>query len=165
MDIQQLIGQLEAMVEDPCQGLPEDLFLFISRIIPMVNVDLLIQNPAGQSLLTWRDDGYEAPGWHLPGGILRFKEPIARRIQAVAATELGARVRFDQGPLAVNEIRHPTRKVRGHFISLLYRCVLESPPEPGLQSTGSHPLPGQWAWHCGCPAELLAVHDIYRPYL
>jgi colanic acid biosynthesis protein WcaH len=130
----------------------------------MVNVDLLIKNEQAHTLLTWRDDGYCAPGWHVPGGILRFKETICSRIHAVADSELGARVRFDAVPLAVSEIRHPSRQVRGHFVSLLYRCTLESPPDPRLRHRQGHPIPGQWAWHDSSPADLIDVHAIYRPF-
>ena len=36
----------DQLTPDPTAGLPEDLFLFISRITPLVNVDLLIQDDA-----------------------------------------------------------------------------------------------------------------------
>lgn len=43
----------------------------------MVNVDLLIKNvSSNETLLTWREDEYYGPGWHVPGGIVRFKETI-----------------------------------------------------------------------------------------
>jgi colanic acid biosynthesis protein WcaH len=62
--------------------------------------------------LTWRDDGYCNPGWHIPGGIIRFKETIATRIKVVARYELGAEVDFDPVPLAINEVIHPSRKIK-----------------------------------------------------
>ena len=92
MNIRSLIDSLESIIENPSIGLPVDIFLFASRITPMVNVDLLIRNEQGQTLLTWREDDFYGPGWHVPGGIVRFKEPIADRISAVASGELGTRL-------------------------------------------------------------------------
>ena len=56
------------------QDLPEELFRFISTISPLVNVDLLIKDDTNRTLLTWRDDEHYGAGWHVPGGIIRFKE-------------------------------------------------------------------------------------------
>lgn len=39
-----LINKIEKKIENPSKGLPEDIFRFISRITPLINVDLLIQN-------------------------------------------------------------------------------------------------------------------------
>ena len=116
MEIQDLITQLEPLIPDPHRGLPEDVFLFLSRITPLINVDLLIQDNVHRTLLTWRDDGLSRSGWHVPGGIIRFKETAAERIQAVARGELGIEIEFDPVALATHEIIHPSRKVRGHFI-------------------------------------------------
>ena len=88
------IDALENLVVDSRQGLPEDLFLFVTRLTPMINVDLLIRDGEGRTLLTWRDDGYDySPGWHIPGGIIRYKECRGERVQAVAQKELGTSVR------------------------------------------------------------------------
>jgi ADP-ribose pyrophosphatase YjhB (NUDIX family) len=153
-----------SLVGDPRQGLPEDIFLFVSRITPMVNVDLLIGNDRGQTLLTWRDDGQWKAGWHIPGGIVRFQEPMAERIRAVARNELGATVAFETAPLTVREIILPERSVRGHFISFLHKCVLTSAPDGLLEHTSGTPLPGQWMWHETCPENIIPVHEIYREY-
>jgi ADP-ribose pyrophosphatase YjhB (NUDIX family) len=66
--------------------------------------------------LTWRDDEYYKTGWHIPGGIVRYKETIADRIRAVAENELGAKVAFKETPLAINEGFNHHSKNRGHFI-------------------------------------------------
>ena len=66
MNLINLIDNLEASIPDPFTGLQEDLFLFVSRITPIINVDLLIKNESDHTLLTWRDGGYYPPGWHVP---------------------------------------------------------------------------------------------------
>jgi colanic acid biosynthesis protein WcaH len=163
--IKRAIDKIDSLNEDPRRGLPEDLFLFASRITPMVNVDLLIKNERGQTLLTWRDDGYWRPGWHIPGGIIRYQESISERIRAVARTELGAEVAFRPTPLAIKEIMNPNRRVRGHFISFLYLCSLTTAPDNGLQYRSGQPLANQWMWHATCPENLIPVHEIYREYI
>jgi len=160
-----IINSLESLIKNPSKGLPEDIFLFVSRITPNINVDLLIKNKKKQTLLTWRDDSYYGPGWHIPGGIIRFKETIANRIKAVAKNELGARVKFKKEPLAVNEVIIPKRKNRGHFISLLYECALTSPPDKNLKYEKGIPKPGQWAWHSKCPKNIILVHKMYRKFI
>ena len=123
-----LAAYLEAHAENAPRGLPEDLFLLISRLIPMVNVDLLIKDGQNRTLLTWRDDEIYGAGWHLPGGVIRFRETAADRVREVARTELGAEVIFEPEPLWVAEIIHPTRPTRGHSVALLYRCALAGAP-------------------------------------
>lgn len=55
-------------IDDPRNGLPEELFLFATEITPMVNVDLLVRDDEGRILLAWRDDDIYGTGWHVPGG-------------------------------------------------------------------------------------------------
>ena len=110
MDLKKIIDILESSIENPSEGLPEELFLFISRIVPLVNVDLLIKDAHNHTLLTWRDDGYGPAGWHVPGGIIRYKETIRQRVRAVGKNELGAEVEFDPAPVAIHEIIHDTEK-------------------------------------------------------
>lgn len=159
------IEQIESAIANPSDGLPEEVFLFISRITPMINVDLLIKDDSDRTLLTWREDQYYGSGWHIPGGIIRFKESCADRLQAVAKRELGATIKFKSHPIAINEIIHPSRRTRGHFISLLFMCTLTSKPKDELQYRSGHPLPGQWAWHETCPERLIKIHEIYREYM
>ena len=62
----------------PRNGLPEDLFLFVSSLTPLVNVDLLIRDDAGRMLLGWRHDAFYGPGWHVPGSFIPTITPTTR---------------------------------------------------------------------------------------
>ena len=159
-----LVQELQAITGDPTQGLPEDLFLYASQITPLVNVDLLIKDEVNGVLLTWRDDDYYGAGWHVPGGIIRYKETFSDRIHAVARQELGTSVTHDPEPIAINQVIHPTKTIRGHFISLLFVCRLISPPAETL-AVFDQPKRGQFQWHKMCPDNLISVHNMYRPYL
>ena len=166
MEITKTIDLIESLIENPSEGLPEEIFLFVSRITPIINVDLLIKNENDHTLLTWRDSGSYPPGWHVPGGIIRYKETISDRINAVAASELGAAIKFKKDPLAINEIIHPSsRRTRGHFISLLYECTLISSLDKNLRYEKGTPKPGEWAWHNKCPSNILPVHEMYRRFI
>ncbi len=163
-DLKNVIADLEAAIPDPAVGLPEDVFVFTSRIVPLVNVDLLIKNDLGHTLLTWRDDNLCPPGWHVPGGIVRYRETFAERIRSVSRNELGSDVYFAPIPLAIHEVIDRNRRNRSHFISLLFQCRLLSPPAAGLKFKGRSPKAGQWKWHPKCPENIIDVHEIYRVY-
>lgn len=130
---------------------------------PIVNVDLLIKDEQGRTLLAWRNDQYSMVGWHVPGGIIRFKEGFEDRLKKVAETEIGAKVEFEPKPIAVNEIILK-QETRGHFISFLYRCYLPSSfilENKGLKETDS----GYLKWHESCPKSLLKCQEIYKKYI
>lgn len=163
-DLSAALDKLGAVTVRAGEDLPEKLFLFVSSVTPLVNVDLLIKDAERRTLLVWREDGHYEPGWHIPGGIIRFKESFADRVHAVARTELAASVIADDEPLTLNQVIDPTRSVRGHFVSLLFKCALTSPPDGAKKFTAGSPSSGQWSWFYTPPENLLAVHDMYRPF-
>ena len=154
------IAALEAAIGDPSNGLPADVFEFVSRMTPLVNVDLLIQDDRGRTLLTWRDDEFYGPGWHVPGGIIRYKETSSERVKACALDELGADVDLDEAPIFIVE-SIAQQSTRGHHISLLFRCRLRGEPDQERRADDRLPRNGDWRWHEGCPADLL---EEQRPY-
>ncbi len=160
-----LAEEIRALTPNPREALPPPVFRLVSQLTPLINVDLLIRDDAGRTLLTWRADEFYGPGWHIPGGIIRFKEKIATRIARVAENELGGTVDFDPAPLAMHEIMAPHRDVRGHFISLLYACRMRTPPAAALGASGQVPTNGAWQWHEVCPGNLIHVHEMYRPFI
>ena len=164
-DIHTLIEKLNVYIEDPKKGLPEEIFLFASSIVPMVNVDLLIKDAQGQTLLTWREDHYSKSGWHIPGGIIRHKETIAERIHKVALLELAANIEYDPIYLICKEFLIPERSERSHFISFLYQCTLLSALNSEAAYTRGTPVSGQWKWFDKAPDNLLSCHNVYREFL
>lgn len=165
MKIEKAIRNLESFIRDASKGLPEDVFLLISRLTPLINVDLLIRNRRKQTLFTWRDDGYFPAGWHIPGGIVRYKEMFSERIRAVAATELAAKVKFVSAPLAIQEVIIPSFKNRAHALSFLYECSLISPLPKKLRYKKGSPKQGEWKWHDSCPKDLIQGQRMYRRFL
>jgi ADP-ribose pyrophosphatase YjhB (NUDIX family) len=165
LELKKNMDLVESFVQNPSKGLPEDVFLFVTRMTVMINVDLLIKNKKNQTLLTWRDDGYYLPGWHVPGGIIRYKEKISDRVRAVGKNELGAEVKFDPVPIAINEVIHETRKNRGHFISLLFQCSFVKQPDERLKCKSALPNQNEWLWHDACPENIISVHEMYKKFI
>ena len=164
IDIHVAIEVLERSVNDPGIGLPEEIFLFVSRLIAMVNVDLLVKDEYNRTLLSWRETEFSGAGWHVSGDIIRYKESVEERIKKVALGEIGAVVDFDPSPIAINQVQkeHATR---GHFISILYSCSVTVgfiPNNDGLAPNDS----GYLKWHDIAPKNLIKVHDVlYRQYI
>jgi len=157
-EIQNILSKIGSARE----GLPEDVFQLVSQLTPLVNVELLIKDEEKGTLLTWRHDEFYGPAWHLPGGIVRFKELASTRIKKVAKSELGATVSYDIKPIEVNEIMNKNRDIRGHFFSLLYSCKLTSSLDKSLAFKEKTPKNGYWCWFKDCPENLIFQHEIYR---
>lgn len=156
-----MLDQVLSEIKDPREGLPDEVFDFVRRVTPLVNVDLLIRRD-GESLLAWREDEYDK-GWHVMGGIVRFREPLQKRINAVAAQEIGVAVESEASPCAMNEV---CGHQRAHFISLLYRCRLMEAIDPFRMFGGKgKPENGALAWFRGAPADLCPSQHFYTEWL
>jgi ADP-ribose pyrophosphatase len=159
------IKLIEKKLTNPKKGLPKEIFLFLTRISPMINVDLLIKNKKKQTLLVWRQKGEKyKEGWHIPGGIIRFQETIRDRILNTAKNELGSKVTYKTQPIFYNEIRLK-QKNRSHFISLLFECKIVTGPKKNLKYIKGLPKVGQWKWHDKCPKNLIKPHSNYRKFV
>ncbi|MDD3704266.1 MAG: NUDIX hydrolase [Lentisphaerae bacterium] len=165
MTVSKHILELETTIDDPRQGLSDEIFLLASRIVPMINVDLLIKKPGLGTLLTWREEHDGQSGWHVPGGIIRWQETIATRIHEVARLELGTAVKFKPTPLVIKEFILPKQRNRSHFISMLFKCRIIDNINENIRYREGRILPGQWLWHKQCPENLLPIHEIYRSFI
>jgi colanic acid biosynthesis protein WcaH len=164
MTIKEAIQFLDNNIPDKTTGLPDEVFNFISRTTPLVNVDLLVKDKKGRVLLSWRDDEYYGQGWHIPGSIVRFKETLEQRIQQCAKRELGIDVSYDPKPLAVEQNIIPEWENRAHFISFLYRCSVpeEFIPDNSFRKKDDA---GYLRWHERCPENFLQVQNCYRKFI
>ena len=169
--INQSIEQLQKAMDeegiDPTKGLPKELFHFATTLIPCANIDLFITR-GNQLLLTWRDDEFYGQGWHIPGGCLRIRETLDKRIQETARNEIGTEVSYDkdhfltqEGILQSGRPWLTNQLVRSHNISMLFYCTL---PE-GFQvknETAEEHSDGYKKWFSSCPEDLLGAHrDLY----
>jgi len=95
------------------QPLSESEFGEIFSRVPRLTVEVVVRGPGGL-LLTRRDSGPCAGLWHIPGGTVRFGEPVTAAVRRVAADELG--LDLDAGPF-LGYIEYPSH----------YRNGLDSP--------------------------------------
>lgn len=163
IDLIDAISCLKEQVPEPSEGLPDEIFYYVSSVTPLVNVDLLIKDESGRTLFSWRDDEHSGVGWHLPGGIIRIKETMEERLRKVSFFEIGLLVKCEKAPIDINEIIYREKEFRAHFISFLFRCSLPLnfvPDNKGKIDSD----PGYLRWHVGCPDNLLPCHDLYRKY-
>lgn len=155
---------------NPNEGLPEELFLLVSGLVPLPNVDLLIVNDKKQILLSRRNDGYFEKSWHIPGGCLRFNESFEERIRKTALAELGSIVYFDSEPIAVRNVirgnnfgqRH--YRERGHNVAILYKCYLPKGFEinNGVKTEDDN---GYLKWFTKLPDNFMRIQMVYKEYL
>ena len=144
------------------RGLGEELFLFSSTLAPVVNVDLLITDQDGRVLLSWREDSFHQPGWHVPGTCIRFRETFEQSIRRCAREELGTEVTFNLEPIKVYElIRETDRDERAHFITLVFACRLTSEDVSFPEEKGEV-KPGSLRWFHEMPENMTSGQECYR---
>ena len=158
-----LIDDLESYVANPKIGLPEELFYFVGRLTPFVNVDLLVSDTSGNVVYTWRNDEHSGTGWHLPGGIVRFQETFVERVKHVAAKEIGITLDTIEGPCAINQIIDVFARERSHFISLLFECTIDEANSLLLQELNINNQ--NLLLSSEIPSNLLPTHQIYTDNL
>lgn len=150
---------------DARNGLGEELYLAISQLTPSICVELIIKSSDRNStLLTWRADKYYGPGWHVPGGVLRFKEKRLDRVSKVAMAELKTPAYAVKGPIGNHEVFNEKRNIRGHFISFIYDVELEQQPPRSLMA-GNQPLDGEWKWFENAPENLIPNQTYIKDYI
>ena len=163
----QLIKEINSQVTDSKIGLGPELFLFVSRLTPLVNVDILLQrnsNHCQETLMTWRSDQFYK-GWHLPGGVIRFKESMENRVRQVASLELGVESLTSVQFMTFNQKINDVRDERGHFISFLFKVTTNQSPIASKECRDpDSPHDGEWFWFSSPPKEILPQHKVYEEY-
>lgn len=143
--------------KSPENGLPEEVFLMVSALVPIANVDLFIINDKKEILLLWRDDEYFGKGWSIPGGCMRFGETLEDRVHKTALNELGQDVSIIRGPItAIDVIRGANfhlkfPNTRGHNITIPFLCKLSTYMQPNKNLK----------WFSKIPEDILEVHHVY----
>jgi len=149
----------------PESGIGRRIFLIVSQLTPIVNVELIIRDNLNQTLLIYREDEFYGPGWHLPGGILRFKENINTRIYITLDNELGIKKRQVQNLYLIDifQIIHKKKLLRSHFISLIYmiRLLDKKFASPLFESKKIYNN-GDIAFHKESPNNLIKEHLRYK---
>ena len=110
--------------------------------------------------MSWRSDEYYGPGWHIPGGIIRFKENFIDRLNFVAKNELNLDHELEYSLISINQIMNPNRDIRGHFISMLFLSYVKD-----IRINNKHIKEkenGYLKWHKKIPNEIIKQHKRYE---
>jgi len=145
-------------------NVPDKLFQSISKIIPVVNTDLLVKNSKGEILLSWRDDTYSGNGWHVPGRIIRIKETFVDCLNRCAEMEIEVPLIINGNHIDVNEIIYSHKTVRSHFISFLYEAFMEDQYVNKINVYKKEGQVGFLKWFKECPDDLIEGQSLYRKY-
>lgn len=137
-------------------------FLEVVRVAPLVAIDLVVRDPAGQVLLGLRKHPPARGYWYTPGGRIRKGETLDNAFCRITQQELGISLERQKARfLGVHEHFHPDNfagapGISTHYIVLVYEVVLN--PLPAVLPTDQHSAFRWWS-----VPELLA-HPQVHPY-
>ncbi len=151
---------------DGDEGMPQELFLLISGLVPLANVDLLITDEEGRLLLARRHDPWYPDSWHIPGGCMHYGETFRHCIEETSQREIGTVVAWEEKPLAVkNVIRGVDEekafpRERGHNVAVLFRCRV--PAGWQINNGGKRACDdGYLAWFDKLPPDFMKIQHVY----
>jgi ADP-ribose pyrophosphatase YjhB (NUDIX family) len=143
------------MMPVPRGPLPQDEYEAIYAKVPRLTVEVVTASTHGV-LLTVREAGPCQGLWHIPGGTVRFGEPLAGAVQRVARQELNLEVTVGR---LLGVIEYPSHLARGLDwpVGIAFLAEPAAPPAGG-------PLgkPGAAGWFSRLPDEM---HDEQRDFL
>jgi len=132
--------------------LPPDEYARIYRRVPRLTVEVVVTGPRGV-LLARRTEGPCRGLWNLPGGTVRYGEPLTEAVARVAGDEVGLSVTAGE---LLGYIEYPSHLERG--IDWPVGLAFAASPVPG-----SVPVEGpDVAWFGRLPDEM---HDEQRRFL
>lgn len=151
----------------PAARLPLNEFMQVVERTPLVAIDLIIQNSAGQILLGWRNNEPAAGFWFVPGGRVQKNETLDQAFLRLTQAELGVALPRNQAAWqGVYEHFYASNagRVEGfgtHYVVLAHRLQLD-------EGRMALPLGEQHAkYRWASPAEILqdaAVHFHSQAY-
>ena len=136
--------------------LSQDEFDWIFSRVPRLTVEVVITSGDRGVLLALRDFGPCTGLWHLPGGTVRFGEPVTEAVMRVARDELGLAV---TAGVLLGYIEYPSHYNHGldSPVGLAFRAdpaMTEMPDERDMRA--------ECAWFTTPPENM---HDEQRDFL
>ncbi len=136
------------------QPLSRQEFDAIYSMVPRLTVELVITNHAGELFLAKRAIEPCKGRWHLPGGTVRFAEPLITAVQRIAERELGIRV---QQTVSIGIIEYPSHYLHGldDPVGIVYKIqVFQGNIHSNQEASSS-------GWFRECPHDMHADQDIF----
>ncbi len=137
--------------------LPQDEFDWIFSRVPRLTVEVVIASSDRGVLLALRDFGPCKGLWHLPGGTVRFGEPVTEAVRRVARDELGLD-RERRGAARLHRIPQPLQQ-RARFTG---RPGVPRAPTRSPRCLDERDLRSECAWFTTLPENM---HDEQREFL
>lgn len=152
--------------------LPMAEFSAACAALPLVSIDLVVTNPAGQLLLGLRNNAPARGWWFTPGGRIRKNEPLADARLRVALDELGlpAAALERAVPMGAWDHFYPDSafdaRVSTHYVNLPLWLALTRDEEQGLElPQGPGEQHAKWQWLAlDQAASDASVHAYVRVY-
>ena len=148
--------------------LPDKEFAKAVNALPLVSVDLVLVNKAGQMLLGLRRNAPARHWWFTPGGRVRKNEPYEACLVRVAMGELGLKERDVQGAQLMGVWDHfyedsaCSSEVSTHYVNLPQVLQLKQPLELDALPNDQH---SGWRWQDIKDAVIAEdVHPYVRVY-
>jgi 8-oxo-dGTP pyrophosphatase MutT (NUDIX family) len=109
--------------------LPQAEFEWIFSRVPRLTVEVVIASPERGVLLQLRDREPCKGTWSLPGGTVRFGEPVVGAVKRVALDELELDVTVGE---SLGHIEYPSHYNNGldSPVGLAFRAAIVSGPQP-----------------------------------
>jgi len=136
--------------------LPQAEFDWIFSRVPRLTVEVVIASSDRGVLLALRDFGPCKGLWHLPGGTVRFGEPVTEAVKRVARDELGLTVGVGE---LLGYIEYPSHYNNGldSPVGLAFRAGM-----PTGEVDDPRELRSECAWFRTLPENM---HDEQREFL
>jgi ADP-ribose pyrophosphatase YjhB (NUDIX family) len=141
-------------MQNASNPLTQEEFDSIYSKVPRLTVELIVKNSEGEIYLTKRAIEPCKGQWHLPGGTVRFGEPMTVAVKRIALRELGVSVKKSNN---VGYIEYPSH----------YNSGLDSPVGivfEVLLYTGELVINNESAesgWYPRIPANMHADQDVF----
>lgn len=152
------------------EGMPQELFLFVSSLVPLANIDLLTTNAKGQLLLARRCDPWYQNSWHIPGGCMHYGETFHHCIDETAQREFGTSVIADPEPITVKnvirgiDLQKEFPRERGHNVAILFHCRVPDDWQINNGNKTAHDN-GYLAWFNKLPPDFMEIQHVYDDVL
>lgn len=151
------------MGEDEQTWLSSDDYRKMLRAMPVVSVDLVVNNEVGCILLGKRNNRPAAGSWFVPGGRLFKGEDIASAVRRISTQELGIEMNHER-VLGVYHQRYPDNfaddSFDSHYITFPVSVVAVGSMK--LRSDDQH-KELRW-WNVEDLMEAVDVHEVTKNY-
>lgn len=118
--------------EQATHFLPTAEFAAMVKNMPLIAIDLLVEDAAGNYLLGWRSNPPAQSSWFVPGGRIRKNETMQVAFQRITLTELGTTHHLEQAQFKGIYQHFYTENFLGeqglstHYITLAYHLQVEA---------------------------------------